>query len=127
MNRSKTSQENDVSALIFAPVKISVLEDALKEVFPEAKVSKYTSGFSGAETLHLRGDVADFEGYPDSTDGTGSDSDYLLNGMIEGDVEVAVAKAKKLFARIIEAGMKVQYEVYDPAGDTIIEQKSTGR
>ena len=44
MNRSKTSQENDVSALIFAPVKISVLEDALKEVFPDRKLNVNETG-----------------------------------------------------------------------------------
>lgn len=127
MTSPSNSPENDVFSVLSAPVKLAAVETALKAAFPDAKVYIYTSGYNGAKTIHLRSDDADFEGYPDSTDGTGEDSDYLFNGAIDGDSDAAVAKARSIFTRLTDAGMTVQYEVYDPAGKTLIEQKPTQR
>jgi len=127
MTSNSNSPENGVFSVLSAPVKLAVVEAALKEEFPDAEVSVYTSGYNGAKTIHLRSDSADFEGYPDSTDGTGEDSDYLFSGAINGESDVAVVKAQNFFSRLASAGMTVQYEVYDPAGKTLIEQKPTER
>jgi hypothetical protein len=39
--------------------------------------------------------------------------------------EASVAKTKQLFSRLTDAGIDVQYEVYDPNGTTLFEQKPT--
>lgn len=118
---------NDVSSVLFAPVSLPVVEVALKTEFPDAKVTIYTSGYSGAKTIHLRSGNADFEGYPESTGGTGSDSDYLFNGAISGSPDAAVAKAQRLFSHLTDSAMIVQYEVYDSTGTALFEQKPTRR
>jgi alkanesulfonate monooxygenase SsuD/methylene tetrahydromethanopterin reductase-like flavin-dependent oxidoreductase (luciferase family) len=126
-NETFDDKTNVVSSVLFAPVSLSKVEEALKKQFPEAKVSIYTSGYNGAMTIHLQSDDADFEGYPDSTEGSGSDSDYLFNGSIEGEPDAVVAKAQSLFARLMDAGMTVQYEVYDSTGNVLVEQQQTRR
>ena len=124
---SDSITENDISSVLFAPVSLEVVKSALKEEFPEEKVYIYTSGYNGARTVHLRGDEVDFEGYPDSTDGSGEDSDYLLNGMIAGEADAAALKAQSIFTRLMDSGMTVQFEVYDSVGNRLVEQKPTRR
>jgi hypothetical protein len=124
MNHCNQTKANVLSVL-FAPVSLSIVEDALKKEFPESKVTIYTSGYNGAKTIHLRSEDADFEGYPESTEGSGGDWDYLLNGSIGGGPDAAVAKAQRLFAQLLDSGMTVQFEVYDSTGTALFEQKST--
>ena len=124
---SDSITENDISSVLSAPVNLEAVESALKEEFPEDKVYIYTSGYNSARTVHLQGDDADFEGYPDSADGTGEDSDYLFNGMIAGEPNAVVLKAKSIFTRLMNAGMTVQYEIYVYTGNTLVEQKPTRR
>ncbi len=124
---SNSLDENDIFSVLSAPVKLIPVETALKAEFPNANIRIYTSGYNGAKTTHLAGVGADVEGYPQSTDGNGEDSDYFLNGAIYGESAAAVAKAQSMFARIADAGMTVQFEVYDPDGNTLIEQKPTRR
>lgn len=113
--------ECDVFSIMTGPIDISAVEQVLKKEFPAARVSIYTSGYSGARTIHVQSDDVDFEGYPENTDGNGADSDYFFNGAIEATVEVAVAKAQQLFSSLVEAGIRVTYEVYDPHGTTLFE------
>ncbi len=112
----------DVSSVLFAPVSLSKVEEALKIVFPGAKLSIYPSGYNGTKTIHLWSDDADFEGYPDSVEGTGSDSDYLFNGSIGGQTDMVVAKIQNLFDQLTNTGMTVQYEVYDSIGNVLVER-----
>lgn len=119
--------EFEISSVLFATFSLFSVKQILEQEFPSSKVSIYTSGYNGAKTIHVRGDDSDFEGYPDSTDGAGTDSDYLLNGTIEATADASVAKAKSLFSRLTDAGIDVQYEVCDPNGVTLFEQKPTKR
>lgn len=117
--------EFKISSVLFAPFSLFSVKKILEDEFPLAKVSIYTSGYNGAKTIHVRGDDCDFEGYPESSDGAGTDSDYLFNGSIESTAAASVAKAKQLFSKLIDAGIDVQYEVYDPNGTTLFEQNPT--
>ena len=116
-----------VSSVLFTPVSLSTVEAALRMEFPDAKITILTSGHSGAKTIQLRSDGADFESYPDSSEGTGIGSDYLFNGTIDGEPDAVVTKAQSLFARLMDAGMTVQYEVYDSTGNALVEQQQTRR
>ena len=92
------SERNNVYSVLFAPVDLSKVEDALKLEFPEAEVSIYTSGFSGSKTIRLAGNNADFDCVPDSL-GSGRNSDFLLSGRISCEIAEVVEKAKRLFIR----------------------------
>ena len=117
--------EFEISSVLFAPFSLPSVKQVLEEEFPAANVSIYTSGYNGAKTIHVRADDVDFEGYPDCTDGDGADSDYLFSGAIESTADASVSKVKQLFARLTEAGIEVQFEVYDPMGTTLFEQRPT--
>lgn len=127
MKSNSNSLENIVFSVLSAPVKLAAVVMALRAEFPDANVYIYRSGYNGAKTIHLHSDDAELEGYPDSTEGTGENSDYLFNGAIDGDSDAVVAKVQSIFTRLTDAGMTVQYEVYAPASNTLIEQKPTQR
>lgn len=113
---------NNVYSVLLAPVDLIAMKAALQQEFPEAKVYISTSGYNGAKKIHLRSGDADFEGYA-STDGDESDSDFLFNGPLDGDIAQAVSKARSMFDRLGSAGVAVRYEIYDREGRPAFERE----
>lgn len=123
----------EIHSVLPAPIEPVAVQQVLKNVFPEAKVTIYTSSYSGATTIRVSGDnvddgfgrgSVDLDGYPDSIDGDGKRSDYLLNGEIQSTAKNAVAIARRLVARLAKLGMDVQLEVYADDGTPLFDTKT---
>ena len=107
---SDLPDSNNVYSVIDSPVNVELAESVLKQEFPNAKVSIYTSGYNGAKTLHVDSDDADFEGCPMSDDRNPS---YLFNGGLSGDDAKVVAKIESILRRFESAGFSMSIEAYD--------------
>lgn len=119
------NQEFKIYSVLFSPFSLFSVKQVLEHEFPDAKISIETSQHDGSKRIHVRADDADFEGCPESTGGAEAAADYLFNGCIALTADASVAKAKQLFSRLASAGIEVAYEVYDPNGTTLFEQRPT--
>jgi len=114
---------NNVYSTLTAPVDLELAVTILKEVFPEAHVGIYTSGYNGAKTIHVDSDDADFEGYPTSD---GARSDYLFNGGVAGSDAEVIAKVRQIAERFKDAGFRMSIEAYDTRGEMICDFPENG-
>lgn len=111
-------ESNNVYSSIASPVNLKLAEKLLKEEFPDARVWIKTSGYNGAKSLHIRSEIADFEGYPESEVAYPS---YLFNGGLAGDDSVVASRVSSLYKRFHDAGLQFSIEAYDSANGLICE------
>lgn len=119
------AEGNNVYSVLSGPVDLQVLKAVLEPEFPGAEIRIRTSGYDGARTIYVRSESADFEGYAGTnvSEVEKAKPDYLFNGFLAGDIEQVVLQAKQVFGRVSEAGIRVQFEVYDRSGNAAFEQR----
>jgi len=99
---------NNIYGLFTAPDGLQPVLRAIAQVVGGGRAYIKRSGFSGAETLYLRSESADFE-----SDHLDEGAQHVFNGSVGGSLEEVVAFVRALSESLSRSGMEHSFEVYD--------------
>jgi hypothetical protein len=115
MEETMLPEGDNVCGIISAPQGLKPVLKAVELVVGEGRAYIYRSQFNGAETLHIRSEVADFE-----SDYLEDGVQHLFNGGVGGSLEEVQAFVRKLSESLSRSGIEHFFEVYD--GEHLVER-----